>query len=231
MLVHLRLTVPTALSEPGRRPAGGPGPLGQPHRAAVGASRSPVGDLVECDVARELVGEVLDPAEGAGARRGGRHRGDHADGDAVHGRPAPRAPSRPGDPDDAVIWDAGHRAGLRREPPDGVLPRLPRAGHAAGGHRGHHRLGGAGDRGDGRRAGVRHRRRDRHRPGVRADADLTVRALRLLVLSFVVAIAVVALLSLLAGLTGLVDLRDGDPSAARRPASSGTPTAGRSSWR
>ena len=55
MLMHLRLTVPTELSDEVVEL------LESQERSAnltvlAGASRSPVGDLVECDVARELVG-------------------------------------------------------------------------------------------------------------------------------------------------------------------------------
>lgn len=104
MLVHLRLTVPTDLADAVVEL------LRHDDRSAnlthhVGASLSPVGDLVECDVARELAGEVI-------ARL--RDLGLHDSGGIVVTTPtstpftAARRLERvaPGDPDDAVIWDA-----------------------------------------------------------------------------------------------------------------------------
>ena len=103
MLVHLRLTVPTHLADDVVDL------LRHDDRSAnltrhVGASLSPVGDLVECDVARELAGEVI-------ARL--RDLGLHDSGGIVVTTPtstpftAARRLERaaPGDPDDAVIWD------------------------------------------------------------------------------------------------------------------------------
>lgn len=103
MLVHLRLTVPTDLADAVVEL------LRHDDRSAnlthhVGASLSPVGDLVECDVARELAGEVI-------ARL--RDLGLHDSGGIVVTTPTstPFAAARrleraaPGDPDDAVIWD------------------------------------------------------------------------------------------------------------------------------
>jgi uncharacterized hydrophobic protein (TIGR00271 family) len=103
MLVHLRLTVPTDLADAVVEL------LRHEDRSAnlthhVGASLSPVGDLVECDVARELAGEVI-------ARL--RDLGLHDSGGIVVTTPtstpftAARRLERaaPGDPDDAVIWD------------------------------------------------------------------------------------------------------------------------------
>jgi uncharacterized hydrophobic protein (TIGR00271 family) len=104
MLVHLRLTVPTDLADAVVEL------LRHEDRSAnlthhVGASLSPVGDLVECDVARELAGEVI-------ARL--RDLGLHDSGGIVVTTPtstpftAARRLERvaPGDPDDAVIWEA-----------------------------------------------------------------------------------------------------------------------------
>jgi uncharacterized hydrophobic protein (TIGR00271 family) len=104
MLVHLRLTVPTDLADAVVEL------LRHDDRSAnlthhVGASLSPVGDLVECDVARELAGEVI-------ARL--RDLGLHDSGGIVVTTPtstpftAARRLERaaPGDPDDAVIWEA-----------------------------------------------------------------------------------------------------------------------------
>jgi uncharacterized hydrophobic protein (TIGR00271 family) len=103
MLVHLRLTVPTDLADAVVEL------LRHEDRSAnltrhVGASLSPVGDLVECDVARELAGEVI-------ARL--RDLGLHDSGGIVVTTPtstpftAARRLERaaPGDPDDAVIWE------------------------------------------------------------------------------------------------------------------------------
>ena len=58
MLLHLRLTVPSELTDDVVEL------LGHDDRSANltlcrGASLSPAGDLVECDVARELAGEVI----------------------------------------------------------------------------------------------------------------------------------------------------------------------------
>ncbi|CAM3560585.1 DUF389 domain-containing protein [Nocardioides zeicaulis] len=104
MLVHLRLTVPTELS------AEVVALLEDEHRSAnltvlVGASRSPAGDLVECDVARELAGEVLDRLRALGLPDVG--------GIVVTTPTAtPFAAARrlertaPGDPEDAVIWES-----------------------------------------------------------------------------------------------------------------------------
>ena len=104
MLVHLRLTVPSELSDDVVDL------LRHEDRSAnltvhPGASLSPVGDLVECDVARELAGELI-----------GRLRdlGLHESGGIVVTTPTstPFAAARrleraaPGDPDDAVIWES-----------------------------------------------------------------------------------------------------------------------------
>ena len=103
MLVHLRLTVPSELSEPVVDL------LRHDDRSANltlsrGASLSPEGDLVECDVARELAGEVIGRLKALGL---------HESGGIVVTTPTstPFAAARrleriaPGDPDDAVIWD------------------------------------------------------------------------------------------------------------------------------
>ena len=103
MLVHLRLTVPTALSEEVVSL------LQHDDRSANltltrGASLAPEGDLVECDVARELAGEVIVRLKRLGL---------HESGGIVVTTPTatPFSAARrleriaPGDPDDAVIWD------------------------------------------------------------------------------------------------------------------------------
>ena len=104
MLAHLRLNVPTELSE-------AVVDLLVRHDRATnvtlqrGASLVPEGDLVECDVARELTGDVLTHLKELGlSERGG----------ILVSTPAawPFAEARrleqlaPGDPDDAVIWDS-----------------------------------------------------------------------------------------------------------------------------
>ena len=103
MLVHLRLTVPAALTDDVVDL------LSDDDRTANltlcrGASISPEGDLVECDVARELAGEVIGRLKELGL---------HESGGIVVTTPTstPFAAARrlgrvaPGDPDDAVIWD------------------------------------------------------------------------------------------------------------------------------
>lgn len=103
MLVHLRLTVPTATTDEVIDL------LSDDDRTANltlcrGASISPRGDLVECDVARELAGEVIGRLKRLGL---------HESGGIVVTTPTatPFSGARrlgrvaPGDPDDAVIWD------------------------------------------------------------------------------------------------------------------------------
>jgi hypothetical protein len=103
MLLHLRLTVPRDLSD------AVVDLLRHEDRSANltltrGASLSPEGDLVECDVARELAGEVIGRLKALGL---------HETGGIVVTTPTstPFAAARrlervaPGDPDDAVIWD------------------------------------------------------------------------------------------------------------------------------
>ncbi len=104
MLVHLRLTVPSELSGPIRS-------LLLEHACttnvtvAEGACLQPEGDLVECDVAREQAGVLLHDLERLGlGQRGG----------IVVTTPTgtPFAAARrleaaaPGHPDDAVIWES-----------------------------------------------------------------------------------------------------------------------------
>lgn len=103
MLLHLRLTVPSELGD------AVVDLLRNDDRSANltvtrGASLSPVGDLVECDVARELAGEIIARLKGLGL---------HESGGIVVTTPTstPFAAARrlervaPGDPDDAVVWD------------------------------------------------------------------------------------------------------------------------------
>jgi uncharacterized hydrophobic protein (TIGR00271 family) len=201
MLVHLRLTVPTelieevvALLEDHDRSAN--------LTVTVGASRSPEGDLVECDVARELVGELLTRLKALGL---------HEVGGIVITTPTatPFAAARrlersaPGDPDDAVIWESVIEECYAASRPTvsfhlflvlatllaaiavitdssilviGAMVVGPEFGTVAA-----------------IATGL-----------VFGRAGLTWRALRLLVMSFAVAIAAVALLALVGSLTGLV---------------------------
>lgn len=201
MLVHLRLTVPSGLSEEVV------GLLQHEDRSANltltrGASLVPEGDLVECDVARELVGELLDRLKALGL---------HETGGIVITTPTatPFAAahrlerSAPGDPDDAVIWESVIEQCYAASRPTvsfhvflvlatllaaiavvtdssvlviGAMVVGPEFGTVAA-----------------IAAGL-----------VFARSSLTWRAARLLLMSFAVAIAVVALLSLVASLTGLV---------------------------
>lgn len=103
MLMHVRLTVPEELSASVQT-------LLSDHEGTTnlvvltGASREPVGDLIECDVAREVANEVLD---------GLRDLGLPKVGGVVVSTPTatPFVAARrlealaPGDPDDAVIWE------------------------------------------------------------------------------------------------------------------------------
>lgn len=104
MLVHLRLNVPTELTADVTD-------LLLDHECATnvtlqrGASLVPQGDLVECDVAREIAGEVITRLKALGLGETG--------GILVSTPTAwPFAAARrleqnaPGDPEDAVIWDS-----------------------------------------------------------------------------------------------------------------------------
>ncbi|MCW2738939.1 DUF389 domain-containing protein [Nocardioides sp.] len=201
MLVHLRLTVPTTLSDDVVSL------LMHEDRSANltvtrGASLAPEGDLVECDVARELVGELLDRLKALGL---------HETGGILVTTPTatPFAAARrlersaPGDPDDAVIWESVIEQCYAASRPTvsfhvflvlatllaaiavvtdssvlviGAMVVGPEFGTVAA-----------------IATGI-----------VLGRAGLTWRAVRLLLMSFAVAIAVVALLSLVASLTGLV---------------------------
>ncbi|MDI6911897.1 DUF389 domain-containing protein [Nocardioides sp.] len=104
MLAHLRLTVPRELSEPVRT-------LLLEHACttnvtvAEGACLRPEGDLVECDVAREQAGQLLDELDRLGL--------DESGGIVIMtptGTPFAAArrleAAAPGHPDDAVIWES-----------------------------------------------------------------------------------------------------------------------------
>lgn len=201
MLVHLRLTVPTALSEEVVAL------LEDQQRSAnltvtVGASRVPSGDLVECDVARELVGEVLARLKDLGL--------DEVGGivvttpTATPFRAARRLErSAPGDPDDAVIWESVIEQAYAASRPTVsfhvflVLATLLAAVAVVTDSSvlviGAMVVGPEFTTVAAIAIGV-----------VFGRSDLALRALRLLVLSFALAIATVALLSLAAAATGLV---------------------------
>lgn len=117
MLTHLRLTVPSDLV-----PA-----VVDALRArdcitnvtlVAGASLEPQGDLVECDAAREEAGEVIDEltALGLGERGGILVTTPVATPFAAAARLEAAAP---GDPEDAVIWPA-----VRSKAEDGAHPTL-----------------------------------------------------------------------------------------------------------
>ena len=103
MLVHLRLTVPTALSDDVvgllETHSGVTNLVVQP-----GVCRSPRGDLIECDAPRESAGELVEALDDLSV-------GDH--GGIVILRPSSTPFRRaeeledasPGEADDAVIWD------------------------------------------------------------------------------------------------------------------------------
>ena len=90
MLVHLRLTVPAALTDDVVDL------LADDDRSANltlcrGASISPEGDLVECDVARELAGEVIGRLKAARPARVRRHRRHDSDQHALRRGASPRS--------------------------------------------------------------------------------------------------------------------------------------------
>ena len=104
MLVHLRLTVPSELSGPVRT-------LLLEHACTTnvtlseGACLQPAGDLIECDVAREQAGSLLHHLDELGL--------DEAGGIVITtptGTPFEAArrleATAPGHPDDAVIWES-----------------------------------------------------------------------------------------------------------------------------
>lgn len=104
MLTHLRLTLPADLTEPTvdllRRHEWSTNITLQP-----GASVEPEGDLVEADVARERVNEVLDELRRIGAcDRGGVLVTTPTGTPFAAATRLERA--APGDPDDAIIWDS-----------------------------------------------------------------------------------------------------------------------------
>ncbi len=117
MLVHLRLTVPGDLAAPVRDLL-----LARDHvtnvTAQPGVCLEPPGDLIECDVAREKAESVLDALRAVGlGERGG----------VVITTPTgtPFAAAKrleaaaPGHPDDAVIWES-----VRAEADDGAQPTV-----------------------------------------------------------------------------------------------------------
>lgn len=103
MLVHLRLTAPAELSDDVIR-ALEADPCVTNVVVIPGACRSPQGDLIECDAARETAGQLVDGLNDIGlGERGG----------IVISRPsstpfrraAELEEAAPGEADDAVIWD------------------------------------------------------------------------------------------------------------------------------
>lgn len=117
MLVHLRLTVPSALTSDVRRL------LLDDDRGTnvvlhVGASLEPEGDLVEVDVARESVNDLLDRLEEIGvSEQGGILVSTPDSTPFVAAKRLEEA--APGDPEDAVIWDS-----VLEEAEDGSVPTL-----------------------------------------------------------------------------------------------------------
>lgn len=117
MLVHFRLTVPDDLTAPVRDLL-----LSRDHVTNVtlqaGACLEPVGDLIECDVARERAESVLDAlcAQGLGERGGIVISSPSGTPFAAAKRLEAAAP---GHPDDAVIWDS-----VRAEADDGAQPTV-----------------------------------------------------------------------------------------------------------
>ena len=192
-----------------------------------GACLQPVGDLVECDVAREKAGEVLTELQSSGSSKVGGIVITTPTGAPFDAADRLEA-AAPGHPDDAVIWEAVEAQAEAGAIPTVSLPRLPGARGGAGGDRGDHRLRRAGGRRDGRRPGVQRGRGDAAPASRWAARGCSCAALRLLVLSFLFAIAVVTLLALLA--RGRADHRSTrSPGRGPTPASSGTPTSGPSS--
>ena len=117
MLVHLRLTVPTALTEDVRRLLVD-GDCSTNVVRHEGVCLEPEGDLVECDVARESVNDLLTRLQGMGlAEQGGIvvTTPDSTPFDAAKRLEE----AAPGDPDDAVIWDA-----VLEDAEDGSVPTL-----------------------------------------------------------------------------------------------------------
>lgn len=201
MLVHLRLNVPTELTADVTS-------LLIDHECATnvtvqrGVSLVPKGDLVECDVAREIAGEVITRLKELGLGETG---GILVSTPTAWPFAAAQRLERdsPGDPEDAVIWDSVVDQAYAAARPTitfhvfltlaillaaiavitdsavlviGAMVVGPEFGTVAA-----------------VATGV-----------VFAKWGLSLRALRLLVLSFVTCIAFVALLSVVADLTGLV---------------------------
>ena len=117
VLVHLRLTVPSELTPAVRTLV-----TGRPWVAnltlVAGASLDPVGDLVECDVAREKAGELLRDLEQIGLRERGGILLSTPTSTPFAGAERIEA-SAPGHPDDVVLWDA-----LEDKAEDGAVPTV-----------------------------------------------------------------------------------------------------------
>ncbi len=117
MLVHLRLTVPSSLTPDVRRLLLEDG-CGTNVVLHAGASLEPEGDLLECDVARESVNRLLGELDEIGVvERGGILVSTPDSTPFAAAKELEEA--APGDPEDAVIWDA-----VLEEAEDGSVPTL-----------------------------------------------------------------------------------------------------------
>lgn len=102
-MLHLRLTVPSDRTRGVvRLLAGDPGVA---HLSVqTGASRKPVGDIVECDIAREAASELIESLRDLGIERDGAIVASSPDlvlSDAA----VAAEKAAPGDPGDAVVWE------------------------------------------------------------------------------------------------------------------------------
>lgn len=117
MLVHLRLTVPSSLTPDVRRLLLEDG-CGTNVVLHAGASLEPEGDLLECDVAKESVNRLLGELDEIGVvERGGILVSTPDSTPFAAAKELEEA--APGDPEDAVIWDA-----VLEEAEDGSVPTL-----------------------------------------------------------------------------------------------------------
>lgn len=117
MLVHLRLTVPSSLTPAVRRllldDACGTNVV-----LHSGASLEPEGDLLECDVARESVNELLGQLDEIGVGEQGGILVSTPDS-TPFAAAKELEEAAPGDPEDAVIWDS-----VLEDAEDGSVPTL-----------------------------------------------------------------------------------------------------------
>lgn len=117
MLVHLRLTVPSSLTSDVRRLLLEDG-CGTNVVLHSGASLEPEGDLLECDVARESVNELLGQLDEIGVGEQGGILVSTPDS-TPFAAAKELEEAAPGDPEDAVIWDS-----VLEEAEDGSVPTL-----------------------------------------------------------------------------------------------------------